>query len=125
MTAYSASKFAVRGLTQATGMKPVTAIQSVVLNVVLSLHFLSAQELRPHKITVNSYAPGLVATPMGQRYHLFHSHPLLTGSELTVAHPDDDKHGGIGSMAKLVSCIIFTNAHNHLIPLEGCWSSQH
>jgi len=41
ITAYSASKFAVRGLTQA-----------------------AAQELRPHKITVNSYAPGHIHTPM-------------------------------------------------------------
>lgn len=61
MAAYSASKFAVRGLTQAI-----------------------AQELRPHKITVNSYAPGFILTPM-------------------VAHPDDDKYGGHGAMAKMAS----------------------
>jgi len=59
IAAYSASKFAVRGLTQST-----------------------AQELRPHKITVNSYAPGLIYTPM-------------------VSHPDDAKHGGTGSVAAM------------------------
>jgi len=59
LSAYSASKFAVRGLTQA-----------------------AAQELRSHKITVNSYAPGLILTPM-------------------VAHPDDDKYGGHGAVARM------------------------
>lgn len=41
LAAYSATKFAVRGLTQA-----------------------AARELAPHGITVNSYAPGVVETPM-------------------------------------------------------------
>jgi NAD(P)-dependent dehydrogenase (short-subunit alcohol dehydrogenase family) len=41
MGIYSASKWAVRGLTQATAM-----------------------ELAPHKITVNAYAPGIVGTAM-------------------------------------------------------------
>ncbi|CAL1708269.1 unnamed protein product [Somion occarium] len=53
---YCASKFAVRGMTQATAL-----------------------ELQKHNITVNSYAPGLILTPM-------------------VVHPDDDKHGGLGSV---------------------------
>ncbi|KAK7685995.1 hypothetical protein QCA50_010806 [Cerrena zonata] len=61
MAIYSASKFAVRGLTQATAL-----------------------ELRPHKITVNSYAPGFILTQMN-------------------AHPDDDKYGGLGSVAKMVA----------------------
>ncbi|KAJ7106234.1 hypothetical protein C8R44DRAFT_638602 [Mycena epipterygia] len=43
-SAYSASKFAVRGLTQVAGIR------------VLILH--KAQELGLHKITVNAYAPG-------------------------------------------------------------------
>ncbi|KAF7300863.1 L-2,3-butanediol dehydrogenase [Mycena kentingensis (nom. inval.)] len=47
---YSASKFAVRGLTQAT-----------------------AQELGKHGITVNTYAPGAVITPMTQQF------PALSG----------------------------------------------
>ncbi|KZT04792.1 NAD-P-binding protein [Laetiporus sulphureus 93-53] len=61
MSAYSASKFAVRGLTQAC-----------------------AGELAPHKITVNSYAPGSILTPM-------------------VLHPDDAINGGPASTAKKVA----------------------
>ncbi|CAL1706540.1 unnamed protein product [Somion occarium] len=61
MAVYSASKFAVRGLTQAT-----------------------SSELRKHNITVNSYAPGFILTPMN-------------------AHPDDDKYGGLGSVAKMAA----------------------
>ncbi|EPS94796.1 NAD-binding protein [Fomitopsis schrenkii] len=60
MSAYSASKFAVRGLTQAC-----------------------AAEWRDHKITVNTYAPGSILTPM-------------------VLHPDDAKNGGLASTAKLI-----------------------
>ncbi len=41
LAAYSGTKFAVRGITQA-----------------------AAQELAPHQITVNGYAPGIVDTPM-------------------------------------------------------------
>ncbi|KAJ8073515.1 hypothetical protein PM082_011791 [Marasmius tenuissimus] len=41
LAVYSASKFAVRGLTQAT-----------------------AREVGPHKITVNAYAPGCIETDM-------------------------------------------------------------
>ncbi|KZT66221.1 NAD(P)-binding protein [Daedalea quercina L-15889] len=61
MAAYSASKFAVRGLTQAC-----------------------AAEWRKHKITVNTYAPGSILTPM-------------------VLHPDDAKNGGPASTAKLIA----------------------
>ncbi|KAI0806231.1 NAD-P-binding protein [Irpex lacteus] len=57
--AYSASKFAVRGLT----------------------HVMS-KELKEHNITVNAYAPGIVYTAM-------------------INHPDDEKHGGPGSVARL------------------------
>jgi len=45
--AYSASKFAVRGLTQS-----------------------AALELGPHRITVNSYAPGAINTPMTNGTHI-------------------------------------------------------
>ncbi|KAI0725510.1 NAD-P-binding protein [Fomitopsis betulina] len=60
MSAYSASKFAVRGLTQAC-----------------------AAEWRNHGITVNTYAPGSILTPM-------------------VLHPDDAKNGGPASTAKKI-----------------------
>ncbi|KAM5542607.1 hypothetical protein V8D89_003568 [Ganoderma adspersum] len=52
VSSYCASKFAVRGLTQS-----------------------AALELAEHKITVNSYAPGIIPTGMTQ-------------------HPDDEKNGG-------------------------------
>jgi meso-butanediol dehydrogenase / (S,S)-butanediol dehydrogenase / diacetyl reductase len=42
---YSASKFVVRGLTQA-----------------------AAQEWAPHRITVNAYAPGIVDTPLMEEF---------------------------------------------------------
>ncbi|KAI0725498.1 NAD-P-binding protein [Fomitopsis betulina] len=66
MSAYSASKFAVRGLTQAC-----------------------AAEWRHHNITVNTYAPGSILTPMGS-YHLL------------FLHPDDAKNGGPASTAKKI-----------------------
>ncbi|KAI0826378.1 NAD-P-binding protein [Irpex lacteus] len=56
--AYSAAKFAIRGLT----------------------HVMS-KELKEHNITVNAYAPGLINTAM-------------------LAHPDDEKNGGLGSTAR-------------------------
>ncbi|EMD34714.1 hypothetical protein CERSUDRAFT_116904 [Gelatoporia subvermispora B] len=61
MAAYSMSKFAVRGLTQAC-----------------------AAEWIRHGITVNSYAPGCILTPM-------------------LMHPDDAKNGGPASTAKLAT----------------------
>ncbi|KAI0694148.1 NAD-P-binding protein [Cerioporus squamosus] len=51
-TSYVASKFAVRGMAQSV-----------------------AAELKEHNITVNTYAPGVAATPM-------------------TCHPDDEKNGG-------------------------------
>lgn len=59
MSAYSASKFAVRGLTQAVGE---TQFDSEVEPLFMVGNI--AQELRPHKITVNCYAPGFILTPM-------------------------------------------------------------
>ncbi|KAK7692419.1 hypothetical protein QCA50_004044 [Cerrena zonata] len=61
MAFYSASKAGVRGLTQSVAL-----------------------ELRPHNITVNAYAPGVILTAMS-------------------THPDDDKHGGPGSVAKMAA----------------------
>ncbi|CCM06776.1 uncharacterized protein FIBRA_09074 [Fibroporia radiculosa] len=58
MAAYSASKFAVRGFTQSCAL-----------------------EWRKHNITVNSYAPGSIITPL-------------------ILHPDDAINGGPASTAK-------------------------
>ncbi|KAF5349229.1 hypothetical protein D9756_009483 [Leucocoprinus leucothites] len=53
LSIYSATKFTVRALTQAA----VWTIQSTL-----------AQELKPHGITVNAYAPGLIATDMSKEF---------------------------------------------------------
>ncbi|KZT10215.1 NAD(P)-binding protein [Laetiporus sulphureus 93-53] len=55
LSAYAATKFGVRGLTQA-------------------LTRTTALELAQHNITVNTYAPGLIATPMS-KYSLLFQHP--------------------------------------------------
>uniref|UniRef100_A0A8H8CE20 Uncharacterized protein n=1 Tax=Psilocybe cubensis TaxID=181762 RepID=A0A8H8CE20_PSICU len=55
---YSASKFAVRGLTQSAGKEIYVKILSD------NLKLYSALEWGAHKITVNSYAPSTVETPM-------------------------------------------------------------
>lgn len=67
-SAYCASKFAVRGLTQSL-----------------------AQELRPHRITVNSYAPGFIRTPM--------SMPFLAESS-PASDSGDEQHDGHGEGVK-------------------------
>ena len=61
-SAYSASKFAVRGLTQTAG-KDRTFI------VLLLIRTAPALELGRYKITVNSYAPGVIETPMSTCQH--------------------------------------------------------
>lgn len=59
--AYSASKFAVRGLTQSAGV--LLSINSRLA----SYSQQSAQELGKYGITVNAYAPGLLALSMPGR----------------------------------------------------------
>ena len=56
--AYCASKFAVRGMTQAAGKLHNQNHAFAHLSVILAL------ELAKHKITVNSYAPGPQETPL-------------------------------------------------------------
>ena len=60
---------------------------------------LAAQELRQHKITVNSYAPGFILTPMRTFYDTIAR--TRSNGGILVAHPDDDKYGGHGSVAKM------------------------
>jgi len=58
MGAYCASKFAVRGLTQSAGKD--RSCCSVLKFPLIK----SALELGRYRITVNSYAPGVIDTPM-------------------------------------------------------------
>ena len=57
--AYSASKFAVRGLTQSLGASTLGFLRAMA-----NSSGYIAQELGPHKITVNTYAPGPTDTQM-------------------------------------------------------------
>ncbi|CCM01236.1 uncharacterized protein FIBRA_03284 [Fibroporia radiculosa] len=63
-SAYCATKFAVRGLTQSLG--DLTCIMTLL--VLTLMHFDTALELAEHKITVNAYAPGTVDTPMSRGF---------------------------------------------------------
>ena len=59
LTAYSATKFAIRGLTQTAGLCLNTHPHITKANAI-SL----AIELGKHQITVNAYAPGIIHTPL-------------------------------------------------------------
>jgi len=58
-SAYCASKFAIRGLTQSAG-KDLSCCSVLEFPLIKS-----ALELGRYHITVNSYAPGVIDTPMG------------------------------------------------------------
>ena len=60
--AYSASKFAVRSLTQTAGTMALLMI--IFFIVVTHRAPTSAQEWGVHGITVNAYAPGAIETAM-------------------------------------------------------------
>ncbi|OCH91274.1 NAD-P-binding protein [Obba rivulosa] len=87
-SAYCTSKFAVRGLTQST-----------------------AQELRPYNITVNTYAPGVILTNLGEFIWM----PLHIDVEVqflvVTDHPDDAINGGPGSTAKKLAGLPPTTPH--------------
>lgn len=61
---YSASKWAVRGLTQTAGEDHIVLLSSGSL-------IGAALELGRYGITVNSYAPGVIQTPMSKRHVLY------------------------------------------------------
>lgn len=56
-SAYSTSKFAVRGLTQSVGENLFVHRDAVVRRLIRNMFFVIAAELGPHGITVNAYAP--------------------------------------------------------------------
>ncbi|KAG6840039.1 hypothetical protein C0991_009412 [Blastosporella zonata] len=84
MSAYSSTRFAVRGLTQA-----------------------AARELGPHGITVNTYAPGAIDTPLLRN---------LTGTK-TAFYEDESRKAALGhigtpaEVASLVSYLVSEEAN--------------
>jgi NAD(P)-dependent dehydrogenase (short-subunit alcohol dehydrogenase family) len=78
---YCASKWAVRGLTQTAGEDHVVLLSNGLL-------IRAALELGRYGITVNSYAPGLIQTPLSEcwtRYLIVVSLSLYSGR---VDEPD-------------------------------------
>lgn len=67
-SAYSASKFAVRGLTQTAG-----ELESKLCGNLTLICNISAQEWGKHGIRVNAYAPGAVSTEMCELPSYVHS----------------------------------------------------
>ncbi|KAH9949172.1 hypothetical protein B0H21DRAFT_840685 [Amylocystis lapponica] len=84
-SAYSASTFAIRGLTQA-----------------------ASQELAPHGITVNSYAPGFILTEMGAS-----ARPprTRTHSPQLVGYPPDTPDAAPDVVASIVSYLAKPEAY--------------
>ena len=106
MSAYSASKFAVRGLTQSSGQYAhcwMTSYHSL-LRSINSTGTSDTQDhgkrLRP-RIRLNTHA---FVT------NIRLSRSLFLYIFLTVAHPDDDKYGGHGSVAKMVGLNFLSSA---------------
>ena len=71
LSAYSASKFAVRGLTQSTGKDNLLSrMFLLIIHLLYPLlpidhdHGRTALELGKHNIRVNAYAPARILTPM-------------------------------------------------------------
>ena len=69
LTAYSASKFAIRGLTQAAGK---FSSQNYVVQLIDNY---LAKELAEYKIMVNCYAPGAITTGLGMHSFTIHNCP--------------------------------------------------
>ncbi|KAK0237931.1 hypothetical protein EDD85DRAFT_562516 [Armillaria nabsnona] len=93
---YSASKFAVRGLTQS-----------------------AAEELGPHQITVNAYAPGFIDTPMTRS--VLPGEGFAKSSENVVALK---KIGQPKDLASLVSYLASPESHfitGQTISVDGGW----
>ncbi|KAH9950829.1 NAD-binding protein [Amylocystis lapponica] len=86
-SAYSATKFAIRGLTQS-----------------------AAQEFAPHSITVNAYAPGFISAPT---YTTFASEERRVAGALKkeVGYPADSPDGTSDSIASAVSYLAKPEAY--------------
>lgn len=60
IASYSATKFAIAGLTQAAGMY----LPRLCLHSAIFICRVTAQEYGKYGITVNAYAPGAIETPL-------------------------------------------------------------
>lgn len=83
---YVASKFAVRGLTQALCKDHFSFSASLPMADMASL-FL-AVEMAPHKVTVNAYCPGLILTPMGEDASLTPRNDRTNPLALVIRHSE-------------------------------------
>jgi NAD(P)-dependent dehydrogenase (short-subunit alcohol dehydrogenase family) len=95
--AYCATKFAIRGLTQAAGTSFFLAEIDTSRSLADKGRF-AAQEFGAHGITVNAYAPGAVDTRLSQ--YLLSIYALLTSRHApTVAPLKTPDASGKGSQA--------------------------
>ncbi|KZP23959.1 NAD-binding protein [Athelia psychrophila] len=107
LSAYSASKFAVRGLTQSLGTWPCRCLTRLTKYVALV-----AQELGPQRITVNTYAPGCVDTAMIHSIDAQFANELGLEVGATIAKFNaQNAMGKPEDIASLVSYIASKEAH--------------
>ncbi|KAJ3725777.1 hypothetical protein C8R42DRAFT_417102 [Lentinula raphanica] len=86
-SAYSASKFAVRGLTQSVAL-----------------------ELAQYDITVNAYAPGLINSPMTENFQEYSQQNAILAA-MGLSRPINYKYGEPEDIASLVSYLVSKEAH--------------
>ncbi|KAJ3775385.1 NAD(P)-binding protein [Lentinula raphanica] len=91
-SAYSASKFAVRGLTQSVAL-----------------------ELAQHGITVNAYAPGLINSPMTENFQEYSQQNAILAA-MGLSRPINYKYGEPEDIASLVSYLVSKEAHYITVP---------
>ncbi|KAI0261208.1 hypothetical protein BC834DRAFT_896714 [Gloeopeniophorella convolvens] len=80
VASYSATKFAIRGLTQAAG----ASLFLPYSNTIRRRH-TTAQEFGAHGITVNAYAPGAINTRMLNDFNTFHAEKLGPNAAAAVS----------------------------------------
>lgn len=97
MSAYSASKFAVRGLTQSSGQYAHCWMTSY--HSLLRSNSTGTSDTQDHGKRLR---PRIRADTHAFVTNILLSWLLFLCTFLTVAHPDDDKYGGHGSVAKMV-----------------------
>jgi NAD(P)-dependent dehydrogenase (short-subunit alcohol dehydrogenase family) len=108
MGAYTASKFAVRGLTQAAGI-----YRSATLSTLLIPYL--ALEFGPHRITVNAYAPGPIDTDMRTDSSMLHYESLNPPAVHYLDTSSAEVNGTApGSFIGVVSCLSILSLALHM-----------